>query len=278
MNFDKALHAADDVAAVRGSAKATGRNLEAVDDVTVQLLGNASKSQNDQFGPTPSCSDTFLWRLVHALGFMIGGTTFIAGTACYYWPSSDSLSALAAVLYTVGSVGFLSVDVLEFITFLSCPLRANISLSAIGSTLYVVGSIGFLPSIMNTTEDVGVWGFIGGSAFIGCSQVWKLIRIGTPVVTTSEGDGEEIVSDGSPSIRTLVASVDSFTAAGVEGGACLGAWAFFVGTCMYDYSTAEQLFGIQWMNAILDIWMAGSIFFTIGAFFLSYRHFVLRIT
>jgi len=209
----------------------------------------------------PVWHTTLWWRVIHALGFFIGGSTFIAGTACYYAPPSDAINTLAAVLYTIGSLGFLSVDVLEFLTFKECPLRANISLSAIGSTFYVIGSVGFLPSIMTVTTAVGVWGFIIGSAFIGCSQAWKVVRL-------AYGD------EGRPALKTLVANRDVFTATGVEFNAGVGAWCFFVGTAMYAHATDPS----GWMNAILGIWMAGSVFFTLGALFLCSRHFVLGLS
>lgn len=134
--------------------------------------------------------DTTWWRFFHALGFATGGTTFIAGTACYYVnPQTDYVDAWAAALYIIGSIGFLSVDVMELFTpaykvrsgpaarvrvgvrgvvsqlglaalascLQACPLRFNILLSAIGSTLYVIGSAGYLPSVLKATEAVGVW-------------------------------------------------------------------------------------------------------------------------
>ncbi len=53
-------------------------------------------------------------------------------------PNADFWSAF---LYTLGSCGFLFVDVQEFFTFDGAVLRLNISLSAIGSTFYVIGSV-----------------------------------------------------------------------------------------------------------------------------------------
>jgi hypothetical protein len=69
-----------------------------------------------------------------------------------------------------GSCGFLGVDVQELFTFRGDTLLSiNIMLSVIGSALYVVGSIGFFPEL--EIPEVGVWGFILGSFFIGVSQV-----------------------------------------------------------------------------------------------------------
>jgi hypothetical protein len=123
----------------------------------------------------------------------------------------------------------------------------------------VVGSVGFLPSIYNRTDRFGVLGFIIGSAFIGCSQAWKVLRIGR--------------SDRLSCLGTVFSSSDKFTAAGVEFSAGLGAWCFFVGTLMYDHG---PLVG-DYYNEILIIWEAGSVFFTLGGLFLAYRHGVMKV-
>ena len=52
----------------------------------------------------------------------------------------------------------------------------NIAASATGSLLYVIGSVGFLPAIMNHTILIGVWGFIGGSFFIGFVRAARRLR------------------------------------------------------------------------------------------------------
>lgn len=77
------------------------------------LPSAAAKARHDAV----EVQDTAWWRFFHALGFATGGTTFIAGTACYYvQPQTDYVDAWAAVLYIVGSIGFLSVDVMELFT------------------------------------------------------------------------------------------------------------------------------------------------------------------
>jgi hypothetical protein len=204
---------------------------------------------------------TAWWRGSHAFGFLLGGTTFIAGTGVLFVPNQTPLLAsVSAALYTLGSVGFLYVDVLEFFTFTTLPLlRANISLSALGSTLYVVGSVGFFPALYNVSEVPGVWGFILGSAFIAVSQVCKLVRIGW-------SEREEGFA-----LSRLTSSPDSLTSTGTEGGAALGATFFLVGTLLL------------WLNAasffvVVLLWTLGSLAFTTGGLALAYRHFVLQIT
>lgn len=108
-----------------------------------------------------------LWKILHVFNFALGGTTFIAGTSCYFFEFGNS-GTIAGILYVIGSIGFLGVDVQEFFTFksLSTSLAINISLSMFGSTLYILGSVGFLPSL-HVDTTLGVWGFILGSFFIG---------------------------------------------------------------------------------------------------------------
>lgn len=178
-----------------------------------------------------------------------------------YAPASNTTAALlSAILYIIGSIGFLTVDVQEFFTFTACvPLRWNICLSAIGSTLYVLGSIGFIPSVITDSgSGLGVWGFILGSAFIGVSQLWKCIRLAT---------GES----GWPSLSTVFSSRETFTATGVEAGAGVGAWFFFAGTILYNGTNPNT-------DLVLALWMCGSVAFTLGAAYLAFRHFVMRVT
>lgn len=94
------------------------------------------------------------------------------------------------------------------------------------------------------------------------SQAWKVARIATDPAT------------GKTALATIARNAENFTACGVEANAGLGAWHFFVGTLMYAHATTPD----AWMTAILGIWMAGSVFFTLGAAFLAYRHFVMRIS
>ncbi|KAG2427487.1 hypothetical protein HXX76_012420 [Chlamydomonas incerta] len=200
------------------------------------------------------------WRIFHALSFFVGGSTFIAGTVCLFFPGYDTLSAL---LYIIGSLGFLAVDVQEFFTFSGLVLRANIAMSMTGSTLYVIGSAGFLPTVFAWWSAVGIWGFIAGSAVIGVSQAIKTYRIGC--TNTS----------GRFCFRHLLTDPDASTAAGVEMGACIGAWCFFFGTGLFNRGPLDGPDSV--LTAVLWTWVAGSCFFTAGALFLAYRHFRMNI-
>ena len=210
------------------------------------------------------------WRILHAQSFTVGGVLFIVGTGLLFLPPGYVNAPFqSALLYVIGSCGFLTVDVMEFFTFHECPLRGNILLSAVGSSLYVVGSAGFFPSVYAETTVYGIFGFILGSVVIGLSQTWKTIRLAGEDVAVL-GDSTKRVY----SVRTLLSSKDVFTAAGVEASAGIGAWSFFVGTLLL--SIHEDSTG--WYRIVLCIWTFGSIAFTLGAAFLIFRHFVMKVT
>ena len=77
------------------------------------------------------------WRITHAFAFFLGGSTFVFGTSCYFYPDWEAGGEVAGWLYTLGSCGFLYVDVLEYFTFTDdLWLRRNISMSAMGSFWY----------------------------------------------------------------------------------------------------------------------------------------------
>lgn len=50
-----------------------------------------------------------LWKFLHVFNFALGGTTFIAGTSCLFFPEWELAGNVSAILYIIGSVGFLGV-------------------------------------------------------------------------------------------------------------------------------------------------------------------------
>ena len=201
---------------------------------------------------------TYPWMTSHFLCFLIGGTIFIAGSILLLDPfaiavvpgNQNYYIMCVGVTYTIGFFGFLFVNVIEFCTFtMDNLLRLKISLSMIGSACYVVGSIGFIPGAPPNTNftnpNFGVVGFIMGSLFISCSQLWKTYRIG----------------------RT------DLTATGVEFNACLGAWFFFIGTVMdcrlvwFSQAAVDDNY-TAFYNDVIIIWIVGSCHVTPGALFL----------
>lgn len=222
------------------------------------------------------------WKIAHAFDFLLGGSTFVLGTTLYlldfvrtFWWTD----VLSAALYTLGSLGFLAVDVQEFLTFYRepLPLRANIAMSACGSFFYVVGSVGYFPAFSAGTTLVGQVGFVLGSLLIGVSQFWKVTRIARAAAAAAkdqrggDGEGESTSSSGGGDGRAW--GLDAATQVGVELSAGIGAWFFFFGTA--------ATFG-NWMAdpsypylAVLAVWELGSIGFFAGGMFLAFRHFVM---
>lgn len=209
------------------------------EDVVVPFL-----STTDTQPTVVAFHDTFLWRLIHAVGFIIGGTTFIAGTVTLL-SSASYAPLLSAVLYIIGSIGFLTIDVLELFTFTDqLSLTLNILTSAVGSTAYIVGSVGFLPIVVSAWGgEMGVWGFLVGSGAIGVSQIVKVGRL-----LRQRADGTCIC---------------------VEVGAGLGAVFFLVGT---------GVLGVADFMVVFVLWLIGSVAFTAGGLCLAFRHFVLHVT
>jgi hypothetical protein len=81
-------------------------------------------------------------------------------TGTYYFPDWPEAAFVSAMLYTIGSCGFLAVDTQEFLTFTNetIYIRINILCSWVGSLLYVIGSVGFFPTIYAMTDQVGIQG------------------------------------------------------------------------------------------------------------------------
>jgi hypothetical protein len=202
------------------------------------------------------------WRFAHCGCFLTGGITFCFGTFLL-WPFADDSSAqantlavLSSMLYTVGSLGFLMVDVMEWFTFTeSALLRANISLSATGSFFYVLGSLGFAPSVSAASPTLGSLGFLVGSALIAASQAWKVIRLWA-----------------APPLPPPHPPSDAPLALGVEAGAGLGALFFLLGTAFYWLT--GWVAGAQ-LEAVLWLWAVGSVAFTAGGACLWARHYRL---
>ncbi|KAI9031082.1 hypothetical protein DFJ74DRAFT_423237 [Hyaloraphidium curvatum] len=239
------------------------------------------------------------WRIFHFCFYFLGGSTFILGSLCYFpqfqSPSFDGYY-WGAFWYTLGSCGFLLVDIQEWFTFgRACgtlpPLEGpppidepdertalikgvdpggysfwfeeglsmgiNSTLSLCGSVLYLVGSIGFLPYL--DVPNLGIFGFIFGSAFIWVSQGWKVLRIGT--INTANPASKEF--------KCANFSYDRYTLLVVELFAGLGGLTFFISTILY------------WLNfppvPVTAAWVLGSCCFTTSALTVAFRHFVLGV-
>ena len=252
------------------------------------------QQQQEQDSSSIDVWDRMWWRFTHALGFASGGLLFTIGTLLYYLAIQDAgdakevafLGDETAWMYVIGSFGFLYVDVLEFFTFVDEPwLRTNIACSMVGSTFYVIGSAGFLPKPYAWNPLVGILGFIAGSLMIGCSQAWKLCRILRSSTTTGAGNGideEQQQQEVEEPTTSRNARSDAINAACVEGGACVGGFAFLIGTIVYWAGPVEGdphcVKSCTNYQVVLALWTLGSLTFLFGGLSLSYRHAVMKIT
>jgi hypothetical protein len=172
----------------------------------------------------------------------VGGTEEAGLDLSVIITGSEWLTAAQVVTWTVPGQVYspITVDTVNPFTYLRPVYDPMVSgASTDGKTWYGAADPALLPGI--------VYGFIAGSFFIGCSQFWKVGRIMT---TTKD-----------------------ITAVGVELNPGLGAWCFFVGTMMYNNPYyLEHYYGI-----IVNIWEVGSVLFTMGALFLTFRHFVMGV-
>jgi hypothetical protein len=158
------------------------------DETSLHLLRNSESKRQEPRVDRIEVFQTVWWRVVHAFAFVLGGATFVAGSACYFVPSWADASVFAGVTYTIGSLGFLTVDLLEFFTFTRPRLlRLNIAASAIGSLCYVIGSLFFVPvlaavklSARSSATGASFWAR-GSSDVRKCSK-WRALCAIAPCV------------------------------------------------------------------------------------------------
>ncbi len=162
-------------------------------------------SRNGKEFPEPL---SFLWRAIHNTLYLIGGSTFVVGSYCYF-PTIANF-ALGGWMFTIGSLGFFFADLFEwwknnrvgcfnyaefeisyerqvekifdskdtlYGEYQRAEIGLNFFLSFIGSTLYLIGSALYIPQINQTVTGDKI--FIVGSAIIFIAQSWKLYRGGT---------------------------------------------------------------------------------------------------
>lgn len=225
---------------------------------------------------------TLSWRIIHAIPYLIGGTTFLFGSLCYFTGGNTLAGDYEAGgwLFTIGSVGFLFADIFEWNKnnrvgcldskqervewehlnsgYLSrksllglCGLTGlqraengiNFAYSALGSLLYLIGSIMFIPSLDSLA--LGTWIFIIGSAIIFTSQMWKLYRY-------------ESFADDVPGVN-------------VDLWAGLGGLAYAVGSVQFlpEYDTSDFA-----TNVAATWFTLGGAAFTLSGLFIVYRYFI----
>ncbi len=182
----------------------------------------------------------------------------MVGTFLNFYPESY-FREWSAVLYTAGSLGFISVDMLDLQTYTGENFnRGSIICSMMGNMLYTIGSVAFFPGIFYMGRDIGVWSFIVGSVFIMISQLWKIYRIGT-----EEG--------GAFNFRRLFRDIDRAAQTCVELNTGIGACFFFVGTSFLLRGHLSP----HMHSEVLDMWGIGSTFFVMGSLVLACRNWIL---
>ena len=202
--------------------------------------------------------NSVFWTTFQCYCFCFGGSAFLVGTLLNFYPESY-FREWAAILYTGGSLGFISVDVIDFLTYKGNNFnRGSIMFSMIGNVLYAIGSIAFFPTIIYMGSAVGVWSFIVGSVFIILSQLWKIYRIGS-----EEGSAFNF--------RKLFRDMDCAAQTCVELNTGIGACFFFYGTAFYLRGHPSPHMHVE----VLDIWGIGSTCFLMGSLVLVYRNFSL---
>ena len=66
---------------------------------------NVSPSIKPEEHEEKCCDEhTVIWKVAHALLFLTGGTTFTAGSTCYFFSQWANGGLWAAVLYTIGRI------------------------------------------------------------------------------------------------------------------------------------------------------------------------------
>lgn len=224
-----------------------------------------------------------MWQAGHAICLVVGGLSFCAGTACYYFVGWRDGPMVSAVLYIAGSCGFLAVDLIQIATYREdTALQFTISCSAVGSLIYVIGSFGFLPSVELASPRLGFLCFLLGSVLIGTLQLWKTYRIlaaGHLAARADQAADVELSAAMSAEGRQLAAAAaiaagaaERVNAIGIELSAGMGAWCFFVGSVMYGSGRAIEG---PFLWAIVGIWLVGSWLFTQGGAFLLYRQIIM---
>lgn len=252
------------------------------------LLKNNNKNKYDEYYSSSSVHYLqpllLQWRIIHAVSYLIGGLSFVAGS-CFYLPIMQNY-VYGSWLFTIGSAAFFYADIKEwwknnrvgcmfdddyralFESEVGCSMspqetvlgvfqRAetglNYAFSAFGSFLYLIGSILFIPSLNSITLGTEV--FIVGSIVIFLSQMWKLYRIGCNDETN--GDSKIFICEN---------LMNDTPALGVDLNAGLGGFAYFIGSILFLPSFGQYEVAANWF-------VFGGLLFSLSGMFLMYRYF-----
>jgi len=201
------------------------------------------------------------WKSLVPLTLLAASVTFVGGTALLFAPGTYRTGATAGWLFTMGSLGFLLVDIFKCVIFKGDSEDLSILAGkTFGAFSYFVGSIGYIPPMpWDSNYQMGIQGFIWGSIFMGVSHFWKIHRLCS---NGHHGPGF--------SLANIKDRVEVTSAVLVELALGIGAWCFLAGTIMYWVAHVPGSTLYLWT---LIIWEIGSVLFFGGGCLLTYRYF-----
>jgi hypothetical protein len=219
----------------------------------------------------------FWWRVIYIILYM-GGSFVITVGSYQYIPGKGGSLQLGGILFTVGSFGFVMVDIMEWWTNMRVGCfhyepfvesyeqqyspnfdaldtyrgrfqRAENGLIAftafIGSLFYQIGSIFFIPSFALQLE--GTYLFIIGSGIVFMAQVWRLRKAGSRNI--------ENLKDKTFKLTNIPRNIPMFT---VTALCCGAGFSYFIGSFyflpVYDVDTHISYEAGCWfmLGSILD--------------------------
>lgn len=133
-----------------------------------------------------SGSKSFFWEGLNASTYIVGAICFVVGSV-FFLPAFQEYSAVAAWLFIIGSLIYLTVSLHDFAETL-VHYRHNRQFNAkkklefltltgyvIASVLFLLGSVFFLPGVFK--EAWGAWCFIIGSALFAGGATLSVTQI-----------------------------------------------------------------------------------------------------
>lgn len=205
--------------------------------------------------PESTVSNSKCWRVWHGVNYQIGGVTFLFGSIALLPALTGKIDGafISALLYTIGSAGFLLADITEWLHFTKpCfpHYSANYLFSALGSAIYLIGSICYFPSL--DAAKSGALYFIIGSSVIVLAQTWKIVRT--------------LFMNEKPYWRNYFEDPSGFY---VDLYAGLGALMYLIGTVVMNKSASDT----DYLLVGVLIYCLGGLFFTLSGLYMQKRYY-----
>jgi hypothetical protein len=121
---------------------------------------------------TSSCSSN-VFSYLQIFVSTLGGLSFLVGTWVFYYPSWKPGGIVSAVLFTIGSLCFLTLDTQGVLASRreNIALRINAMFGWVGSLLCLVGTIGFFPAVYKEASSAVIKCFLVGTFIMACAQL-----------------------------------------------------------------------------------------------------------